>query len=145
MSVIRAEKYYTYEDWLAMDDDLRSELIDGAIYYMSSPAWRHQAVQIELARQFATFLLGKSCKVVTAFNVRLDKRRDTVFIPDISVICDPKKITERVCEGAPDFIVEILSPSTSGYGKVTKFHEYLNAGVFIGLWIQSTIPSPLVV
>ena len=134
MRALRAEEYYTYEDWLALEDDLRAELIDGAIYYMSSPAHAHQRISGEIFRQFANFLIDKSCEVIAAFNVRLDKKRDTVFIPDISVICDPQKMTERACEGAPDLIVEILSPSTSNYDRFTKFHEYRNAGV-LEYWI----------
>ena len=135
MSVLRAENYYTYEDWLALDEGTYCELIDGGIYAMATPSRRHQKVQMEISAQLHSYLRGKPCEVYPApFAVRLDKRRDTVFIPDISVICDPQKLTDRACEGAPDLILEILSPSTSDYDKSTKFSEYLSAGV-LEYWI----------
>ena len=115
---ISAEQYHTYEEWLELDSGERTELYDGVIYMLAEPSSNHQAVLMELSRQLANFLLGKLCRVYPApFGVRLYDNKDTVFQPDISVICDPSKITKRGCVGAPDFIIEILSASTSRYDR----------------------------
>jgi Uma2 family endonuclease len=66
--------------------------------------------------------------------VRLNKNIDTVFQPDVIVVCDKSKITKRCCEGPPDLVIEIISPSTAGFDRFTKFYEYLNAGV-MEYWI----------
>ena len=127
---ISAERYHTYEEWLELDGGERTELLDGVIYMLAEPSSNHQAVLMELSRQLANFLLGKPCRVYPApFGVRLYDNKDTVFQPDISVICDPSKITKRGCVGAPDFIIEILSSSTSRYDRFVKFNEYQRAGV----------------
>jgi Uma2 family endonuclease len=127
---LKAEQYYTYEEWLDLDNSERTELVDGALYMLAEPTSHHQSVLMELGRQLANFLLGKPCRVYPApFGVRLHKNNDTVFQPDISVICDPAKITRRGCIGAPDVIIEILSSSTSRYDRFTKFYEYQRAGV----------------
>ena len=128
MEALRQEEYYTYEEWLELDDDVYAELLDGSLYMMASPSRRHQGMITEFTRQFANFLYGKPCKIYPSpFGVRLAE--DTVFLPDITVVCDPSKLNDRGCEGAPDLVVEILSPSTSRYDMCTKFREYLRAGV----------------
>ena len=127
---VKAEQYYTYEEWLGLDDGNRYELLNGRLYMMASPTPQHQAVSMEISRQIANFLIGKPCKVYPApFDVRLNKKDDTVFEPDIAVICDSSKISKKGCEGAPDFIVEILSPSTESHDRITKFKAYRRAGV----------------
>jgi len=127
-NAVKREKYCTYEDWLAIDDGNRYELLNGELYMMSAPATQHQAILMEISRQLANFLLDKPCNVYPApFGVHLNK--DTVFQPDIVVVCDPDKINEKGCEGAPDFVVEILSPSTANYDCIVKYKEYLHAGV----------------
>lgn len=128
------KKKYTYADYAAWDDDgNRYELIDGAVYMMSAPSLTHQAISGEIFRQLANYLDGKSCEVFAApFDVRLDADSDddTVVQPDIAVICDSKKTSDRKsCNGAPDMIVEILSPATALYDQNTKFDKYLEAGV----------------
>jgi Uma2 family endonuclease len=109
------------------------ELIHGKIYKMSpAPATYHQRVSMELARQISTFLKKKKCAVFAApFDVRLPKSKkkddhliDTVVQPDLCVICDPKKIDEAGCLGAPDWIIEILSPHTSAKDLSQKFDVY---------------------
>jgi len=135
-----AEKHkerYTYSDYLNWDDDERWELIDGVAYNMTpAPSRRHQDISGELFRQFATYLLDKPCQVYVApFDVRLHEADEdetdstTVVQPDISVICDAEKLDDAGCIGAPDLIVEILSPSTSRKDHKEKFIRYERAGV----------------
>ncbi|MDR1735724.1 MAG: Uma2 family endonuclease [Oscillospiraceae bacterium] len=123
---------YTYADYRTWDDSQRWELIDGVPYAMSPPLTAHQRVSRELFRQIADFLDDKPCEVFAApFGVRLnaDAEDDTVVEPDLVVICDKSKIDENGCNGAPDLIIEILSPSTASYDKVIKYAKYLAAGV----------------
>jgi Uma2 family endonuclease len=133
----KLEERFTYGDYLTWDDDERWELIDGVPYNMSpAPRARHQRTLGELHRQFANWLLGKPCQVFLApFDVRLpdagesDDLVETVVQPDLSVICDKKKLDDAGCRGAPDLIVEILSPSTASKDLKVKFERYERAGV----------------
>jgi Putative restriction endonuclease len=113
---------YTYADYLTWRWDQMVELIHGKIYKMSpAPTSLHQIVSRELSLQIGNYLKKKKCQMFSApFDVRLPKSKkkgdqfiDTVVQPDICVICDPKKIDEAGCLGAPDWIIEILSPHTS--------------------------------
>lgn len=129
---LQSDRRYTYADYVTWDDDQRYELIDGVPYLMSSPSSAHQEISGNLFLQFATFLKGKTCKVFSApYDVRLnaEDKDDTVVQPDISIICDPNKIEEKGCKGAPDMIVEILSPSTARHDQLVKFNKYREAGV----------------
>ena len=129
---IRVERY-TYADYCTWDDGERRELIDGKVYAMSpAPSWEHQSILLELAGQIREHLKGKRCKVFVApFDVRLNAGAgdDTVVQPDIVVICDRTKLGGTGCVGAPDMIVEVLSPSTALNDKVIKFNKYLQCGV----------------
>jgi len=132
---------YTYDDYCTWDDGRRWELIDGIPYIMfgdedclrsPAPAWTHQSASVELSRQLANFLKGKPGKVFQAqFDVRLnaDTLDDTVFQPDIVVILDTSILCKTGCAGVPDFVIEILSPSTASRDKILKFNAYLRAGV----------------
>ncbi|GHV80456.1 hypothetical protein AGMMS49944_22470 [Spirochaetia bacterium] len=125
---------YTYADVLEWDEDFRAEIIEGELYMMSPPVRKHQGLLGQLYLQLAIFLKGKPCKVYMGpFGVRLHPRKDlrdkTLLEPDISVICDFSKLDDRGCNGAPDLIIEILSPSTSTKDKVRKYNLYLDAGV----------------
>ncbi len=126
-------KYYTYADYCEWYDGERWELIDGVAYAMSpAPTPTHQSISREIVLQLAAFLQGKPCKVFYApFDVRLDadKDDDTVVQPDIVVICDRSKIDKKGCKGAPDLIVEIVSPSSSRHDRLLKFNKYLESGV----------------
>jgi Uma2 family endonuclease len=124
---------YTYADYLTWWWDERVELIKGKIYKMSpAPNTTHQRVVLELSRQISNYLKRKECQVFIApFDVRLpnSKRKgnqyiDTVVQPDICVICDPSKIDEAGCLGAPDWIIEILSPHTSAKDLSKKYDVY---------------------
>ena len=134
----KSDHRYTYGEYRTWPDDERWELIDGVAWNMSpAPAPRHQRVLIEIARRMADYLEGKKCRVYPApFDVLLadDPREDedevaTVVQPDISVVCDPSKITERACVGAPDLAVEILSPSTTWKDVEIKRKLYERHGV----------------
>jgi Uma2 family endonuclease len=127
-------KTYTCADILETDEHTRAEIIDGELFMMAPPATGHQIISGEFFGQLWQFLRGKPCKVFPApFGVRLfprkDLRDDTFLEPDIVVICDPAKITKAGCEGAPDMVVEILSPSNTRHEMLLKFKKYFAAGV----------------
>jgi len=130
------EKYqrYSYADYRTWDDGERWELIDGEPYAMSpAPSPAHQRVSNRLSFQLTLFLQGKTCEVFTApFDVRLNAAGDDeydVFQPDLVIICDHAKIDDTGCNGAPDMVIEILSPSTACRDKLLKFNKYQHAGV----------------
>ena len=125
---------YTYADYYAWDDNERWELIDGVPYSMSpAPLTAHQRISSNLHYQLYDFLKGKPCQLFTApFDVRLNALGDDdddVFQPDLVIICDRTKIDDKGCNGAPDMVIEILSPSTAMRDKVLKFNKYQRAGV----------------
>ena len=136
---VRSESYvrkddqrYTYSDYLEWDDDQRWELVDGVPFLMSAPSTRHQELCSNLHGQLFNLLKGKQCKVFFApFDVRLnaDTFDNTVVQPDIIVICDRAKLDKAGCKGAPDFVIEILSPSTSSRDRHLKFDLYRKVGV----------------
>ena len=132
----KEERLFTYADYKEwkLDEGERFELINGEAYAMASPNERHQAILMELSAQLHDFLRGKPCKVYPApFDVRLfyeeDESDDTVVQPDIIVICDEKKRGHEGCRGAPDLVVEILSPSNTAIEMERKFKLYSQAGV----------------
>lgn len=131
------EERYTLADALNWDESERIELIYGVPYLMSPPVRVHQEILTALVLQIGTYLKGKKCRLYPApFGVRLfeqdgdsPNRVDTMVEPDISVVCDSDKLDEIGCKGAPDLIIEILSPSTQRHDRVTKFNLYQEAGV----------------
>lgn len=133
----RTQRAYNYADYQRFDPKQRWELLDGVAVCMSpSPTPRHQAVVTELSRQIANQLLGKRCQVFVApLDVLLpwddepDEEVTTVVQPDVLVVCDPKKIGPKHLRGAPDFVVEVLSPSTAGHDQISKRRKYQQAGV----------------
>ena len=131
--VKEAARKYTYDDYLSRDDDdARYELIDGVIYLLASPARVHQGISGELYVQLHGFLKGRPCKVYYApFTVRLSvgQGADTVLEPDLVVVCDESILDKQGCVGAPDLVIEILSPSTSKKDMTIKFNKYLQHGV----------------
>jgi len=137
MPLSQAEKKYTYADYLKFPDDERWEIIDGVLYMQAAPSPVHQLISSELNRQFANYLLGKPCKVFPApFTVRLTKGDEKqnenitkVVEPDITIVCDKSKIDEKGCNGTPDLIIEVISPSSIQHDRVIKFNRYENAGV----------------
>ncbi|MEW6609524.1 MAG: Uma2 family endonuclease [bacterium] len=128
----KIEERWTYGDYLKWPNEERWELIDGVAYDMSpSPSRRHQEIVGELYRQISTYLLDKPCQVYVApFDIRLpeadeaEEEIETVVQPDIVVVCEMKKLDDRGCLGAPDIIIEILSPYTAKKDLITKYHLY---------------------
>jgi len=124
---------YTYADYYKWDGDTRWELIDGWAYAMAAPNELHQTTLVNLLLKFGNYLQGKSCKVFVApFDVRLnaDKADDTVVQPDLLVVCDPAKLADgKAVRGAPDLVIEILSPSTVRHDRIVKFMKYRQAAV----------------
>lgn len=112
MNTAKTPNRYTYADYVSWSDDTRWELIDGVAYAMvPAPTTRHQAIQLNLARLVSNFFYGKPCKPFLApIDVKLSD--SDVVQPDLLVVCDPKKIEEKAIVGAPDLVIEILSPST---------------------------------
>ena len=129
----KPDERFVYSDYASWDDENRYELIDGRAYMMSAPSVTHQRVLGELHRQFANFLVGKTCEVFLApFDVCLNAKGDdddTVVQPDIVVICDQSKLDRKRCNGAPDMVIEIVSPSSSRHDRMTKLNKYLQTGV----------------
>ena len=135
------KKSFNYNDYLHWPDDVRAEIIYGVAYMMGQPSTSHQRVSMQLSLILASFLKGKTCQVFAApFGVRLfpkeDKTDDTVVEPDIVVICDSSKIDDQGCNGAPDLVIEILSPSTRRKDRTLKRDLYQKAGVR-EYWIMS--------
>ncbi|GHV81278.1 hypothetical protein AGMMS49944_30690 [Spirochaetia bacterium] len=134
MPLIQEKERYTYADCLEWDEDFRAEIINGVVYAMSPPLTAHQIVSMNLSIEFGSYLRGKPCRVFAGpFGVRLSPKEDlsdnTVLEPDLVVVCDSSKIDKRGCNGAPDLIIEILSPSNSRRDTLVKFNLYLDAGV----------------
>ena len=128
---------YSYADYLTWPEDERWELIDGVPFNMTpAPTPKHQEILGELFRILANWLKGNRCRAYMGpFDVRLagsetpDSGIDKVVQPDISVVCDPQKIDDRGCLGAPDMIIEILSPSTFKKDLGIKLTLYESFGV----------------
>ena len=126
------EQKYTYGDYFSWRDGERWELIEGVPYNMSpAPSRIHQKIVSNLNKIFANFLSGKKCEVYPApFDVRLPEKNEdddeiaTVVQPDLSIICDEKKLDDRGCRGAPDIVVEILSPFSAARDRKQKFEVY---------------------
>lgn len=126
------EKIYTEEDYYNLPEDVRAELIDGQFYNMSAPSRFHQEILMELSATIRNYIKekGGSCRVYPApFAVKLLNDKTTIVEPDISVICDTKKLTDKGCSGAPDWIIEIVSPSNPSHDYITKLSMYHSAGV----------------
>lgn len=130
-------KTYTYADYFKWKFEERVELIKGRIFKMSpAPNRRHQRLSGDIYYELRNYLKGKKCEVYVApFDVRLprkskeDKDIITVLQPDICVICDPSKLDDRGCIGAPDIVVEILSPGNNSKELKNKFEIYEESGV----------------
>ena len=127
---------YTVEDYFKIPDERRVELIDGVIYDMTAPFSVHQMIQGEIFYTISTFIKKKGGKCIAGippFDVLLDAGRPdenrTMVQPDIIVVCDRSKVTRARIEGAPDFVVEILSPATRKKDAFIKLHKYEDAGV----------------
>jgi len=124
---VNSEEKYTYADYLTWDDDIRYELIDGIPYMMSAPNTAHQRISRRLIIEIGTYLKGKKCEVFAApYDIRLnwDTKDDTVVQPDLVVYCDVDKIDKKGGKGAPDLVIEILSPSSRKMDRAIKRSLY---------------------
>lgn len=125
-------KIYTSEDYWKLPEGQRAELIDGQLYNMAPPSRAHQQLVMELSATIHNYIKtsGGSCEVYPApFAVNLNLDDSTWVEPDINVICDKSKLSDRGCEGAPDWIIEIISPSTQSRDYLKKLWLYQKAGV----------------
>ncbi len=133
---LQKDNHYTYADYLNGPEDERWEIIDGRAYAMVPPSPTHQAVLRQLTLKIGNYLEDKTCELYFApFAVRFPEKNErdedvtTVVEPDLLVICDNSKIDEKGLKGAPDFIIEILSPSTASYDMIQKRRLYERHGV----------------
>lgn len=146
------DQRYTYADYLSWPDDFRCELLEGKVYMMSpAPSVRHQDMVGEVFFQLKKQLKGKSCQpLVSPLDVRLPKlgrKRDdeeTVVQPDVLVVCDSSKLDERGVNGAPDWVIEVLSPKTASKDQIQKRRLYEAAGVR-EYWIVHPIDGVLTI
>ena len=126
------EQVYTTDDIYALPDGERAELIDGQIYMMGTPSRIHQKLVGQLSRIIGNYIESNhgSCEIYPApFAVFIKKDDKNYVEPDISVICDKSKLSDRGCEGAPDFIIEIVSPSSRRMDYYKKCTLYTESGV----------------
>ena len=148
MSVLKRDaQRHTYADYLIWSRTYGDELVDGTAYVREppSPSAAHQVIVAELCRQAGNALKGTPCQVFVApFEVRLPKSTevddevDTVVQPDVLIVCDRKKVDGRGMRGAPDWVVEVLSPSTASYDQTVKLRAYERAAV-PELWLLHPI------
>jgi Uma2 family endonuclease len=143
--------HYTLEDIYALPEGHHAELIDGQLYDMAPPSTSHQRILSFLHLEIGNYIRNRngSCEVFPApFAVFLneDKENDSCnyLEPDISVVCDPKKINEKGCSGAPDWIIEIVSPGSKRMDYYTKLSLYRANGVR-EYWIVDPMKKTVVV
>ncbi|MCD8015432.1 MAG: Uma2 family endonuclease [Lachnospiraceae bacterium] len=123
---------YTLEDYYNLPDERRVELIDGVFYDMAAPSIIHQVGGLDIFRQLSDYVESQngSCLVLASpLDVQLDCDEWTMLQPDVVVICDWDKVQNRCIYGAPDLVIEILSPSTMRRDQTIKMNKYRNAGV----------------
>ncbi len=123
---------YTVSDVYALPEGERAELIDGEIYYMAPPSRTHQRIVSQLNQKIANYIeeKGGDCEVFPApFAVFLNENNSNYLEPDISVICDLEKLDEKGCHGAPDWVIEIVSPGSRFRDYCKKLLKYASGGV----------------
>ena len=126
------DRVYTMEDIEALPEEIQAELNDGKIFYMQMPTASHQDVAGGMYLAVANYIRAKrgNCKVyIPPYGVYLNNDDKTFFVPDLTVICDRDKLDEKGCHGAPDWIVEVTSPSTKKRDYGLKLFRYRDAGV----------------
>ena len=135
MNVVRKEEdykeTYTIDDIYALPEGERAELIDGQIYYLATPSRTHQRLLGAIYRKIADYIDAHqgTCEVdIAPFAVFLNNDDVNYVEPDISVICDPSKLDEKGCHGAPDWIIEIVSPTSRQMDYYKKLFKYRTAG-----------------
>lgn len=127
------KRIYTEEDYYNSPEDIRMELIEGQIYFQAAPNRVHQTILMELSATIRDYIRSKkgTCKVYPApFAVNLSSDNEKNIVePDISVICDHNKLTNRGCSGTPDWIIEIVSPGNPSHDFIYKLNLYAKYGV----------------
>ena len=122
------KQFYTAEDYWNLPEDVRAELIDGQIYYQAAPSRIHQTISGELYTVINNYIKSQkgTCRVFAApFAVSLFSGNEKNIVePDISIICDRNKLTDKGCSGAPDWIIEIVSPGNPGHDFIYKLNLY---------------------
>ena len=126
-------KYCTLAEYRALPEDFCAELVEGELVALSAPSRIHQRISVSLVTRLGSYLEGKTCELYSApFDVYLneqDEERSTVVQPDLVVICDPSKLRDDGCHGAPDLVIEILSPSNTIREQACKYDLYQKYGV----------------
>ena len=141
------EKRHTVDDIYGLPDGVRAELIDGEMYMMAPPGTRHQEILFEISRKIADYIDLKKggCKVFIApFAVFLNNDSQNYVEPDISVICDPSKLDDKGCNGAPDWVIEIVSPGSRSMDYFKKLLKYQTSGVK-EYWIVDPMKNQVIV
>ena len=133
MSALQAQQeLITLEQYENLPENIRAEVFEGQIYYMASPSQIHQTILTELLVSIRNYLRkkGGDCQVFPApFDVKLSDRPLNIVQPDLMVVCDKDKLDGKRCNGAPDFIIEIVSPGNPSDDYIRKLYHYQNAGV----------------
>lgn len=144
---VKRQGEYTLEDYYALPDERRAELIDGIIYDMSSPTNIHQLLSAEIWEQLKSYIRkkrGDCIPFMAPADVQLDCDDRTMVQPDVFVVCDRSKIINRCTFGAPEFVIEILSPATRKKDISIKLKKYIGAGV-LEYWIVDPDKKTVVV
>ena len=147
MDALKKDEMYTIDDIYAMPDCKRAELVDGQIYYMAPPSRTHQKLSMRLSNEISDYIKRNNgnCEVYAApFAVFLNNDEINYMEPDISVICDLTKLDDKGCHGAPDWIIEIVSPSSKQMDYFTKLFKYRSAGVREYWIVDSAIEQVIV-
>ena len=133
MSALQAQpEIITLEQYENLPEDIRAEVFEGQIYYMASPSQVHQTILLELSSVLNAFVKSKKggCRVFIApFDVKLSTSPLIIVQPDILIVCDKNKLDGNRCNGSPDFIIEIISPSNPSDDYIRKLYYYKNYGV----------------
>ncbi len=124
--------FMSLEEYEALPEEIRAEVFEGQIYYMTSPSQQHQTILTELLVTIRNYLRkkGGDCQVFPApFDVKLSVRPLTIVQPDLMIVCNKEQLDGKRCNGAPDFIIEIVSPGNPEDDYIRKLYYYKNAGV----------------
>lgn len=138
MSLPDKQKTYTYEDYLSWPENERWEIIDGTAYYQATPSSAHQTISGNLYLIIGNYLKGKPCRLFAApFTVRLpleggetdEQKNKNIVEPDLTIVCDKSRLDKNGYNGAPTFVIEIVSKSSAKRDNIIKLNKYQQAGI----------------